>query len=55
MSELPAMNAAMSATVAVLRAAQAMSANSVALLASAAAPFGGRAPLPYSSLLDKLA
>lgn len=55
MSELPAMNAAMTASVAVLKAAQAMSANTAVLLASAAAPSGGRAPLPYSSMLDKLA
>ncbi|MFY8114557.1 MAG: hypothetical protein ACOVOC_10095 [Rhabdaerophilum sp.] len=54
-AEMPAMNGAMAATIAVLKAAQAMGANTAGLLATAANPPSGRAPLPYSSVLDKLA
>ncbi|MBN8535040.1 MAG: hypothetical protein J0L51_13240 [Rhizobiales bacterium] len=51
----PAMNAAMTASVAVLKAAQEMGANAAALVAVAAAGAEGRAALPYSQMLDKLA
>lgn len=54
-AQLPAMSAAMSATVAVLKAAQEMTANTAALVAVAASAGEGRAPLPYTQLIDKLA
>lgn len=53
--QLPAMNAAMATSVAVLKAAQDMAANTVALVATSVATSTGRAPLPYSKMLDKLA
>lgn len=54
-AQVPAMNAAMTATIAVLKAAQQMSANTANLVAAAASGVEGRAPLPYSQFLDKLA
>ncbi|MGL5447099.1 MAG: hypothetical protein ACRDBL_07320 [Rhabdaerophilum sp.] len=54
-AQLPAMNAAMMTSIAVLRAAQEMSANTAALVAVASVGVDGRAPLPYSQMLDKLA
>jgi len=54
-AQLPAMNAAMVASIAVLKAAQDMSSNTAALVAVAAAGAEGRAALPYAQMLDKLA
>lgn len=54
-AQLPAMNAAMVASIAVLKAAQDMGSNTAALVAVAAAGAEGRAALPYSQMLDKLA
>lgn len=48
-------NAAMTAAVAVMQAAQQMSANAVGLLAGAVNTGDQRAPLAYSRMLDKLA
>lgn len=45
----------MVAAVAVMKAAQQMAANTAALLAASAAAPEGRASLPYSQMLDKLA
>ncbi len=53
--QVPAMSAAMAVAVAVMRAAQEMATNTVALVAPVDASATGRAPLPYSRVLDKLA
>lgn len=49
------MSAAMLASIAVLKAAQEMAANTAAIVSMAAAGAEGRAALPYSKMLDKLA
>ena len=53
--QLPGMSSAMTAAIAVMKAAQQMAANTAALVATAKAGNDGRAPLPYSQFLDKLA
>jgi hypothetical protein len=54
MSDLVISNAAMNATIAVIKAAQQMSASSIGLLAGAVNTADTRAALPYSRVLDKL-
>jgi hypothetical protein len=54
-AQMPAMNAAMIASIAVLKAAQEMTANTAALVAVVSAGPEGRAALPYTQMLDKLA
>ncbi|MCU0818781.1 MAG: hypothetical protein MUF11_05640 [Beijerinckiaceae bacterium] len=54
-AQVPGMSDAMTAAVAVMRAAQDMAANTVALVSPAETTAQGRAPLPYSKVLDKLA
>ena len=54
MSDLVISNAAMNATIAVIKAAQTMSAASLGLLAGAVNSTDTRAALPYSRVLDKL-
>lgn len=53
-ADLPGLNASMMASVAAFRTASQMASQSIALL-SAASGGEARMPLPYSSVLDKLA
>ena len=53
--QLPGMSSAMTAAIAVMQAAQQMAANTAAIVAAGQAGSDGRAPLPYSQFLDKLA
>ncbi|MCA0401465.1 MAG: hypothetical protein LCH38_11685 [Proteobacteria bacterium] len=53
-ADMPALSAGMMVSIAAFKAASQMAQQSVALL-SAASGADSRAPLPYSSMLDKLA